>query len=138
LGGLWSLYGAGWWARYLVIGFSVLVPLFLRWAERLSPETSTAVLILVTIPTTFFGWSYDQSLLLAPIAQLVGWLFDPLRLSVGRWAVAIGTVMVLVASMAQRIVSTEEVYFFGAPLAWGAIYTAASYLRRNTSSPLLP
>ena len=137
LGGLLSLYGAGWWARYLVIGFLVLVPLFLRWAERLSPETATNVLILVTIPTTFFGWSYDQSLLLAPIAQLVSWLFGPFRSSVGRWVVAIGAVVVLAASLAQRVISTDEVYFFWVPLSWGVIYVAASYLRRNTNSPLL-
>ena len=138
LGGLLSLYGAGRWVRFIGLGFLLALPGLIRRPESFSLETSASVLVLLTLPTTFFGWSYDQSLLLIPIAQVVGWLFEPMRPALGRWLLVAAVIAALAANMAQRIATTDEVYFFWVPLAWVGIYAAAGYLRRNTSSPSLP
>jgi hypothetical protein len=137
LGGLLSLYGAGRWVRFIGLGFLLVLPVLIRRPEQFSLETSASVLTLLTIPTTFFGWSYDQSLLLIPIAQVVGWLFEPMRSALGRWLLVAAMLAALAANMAQRVATTDEVYFFWVPLAWAGVYVATRYLRRNTSSPLL-
>lgn len=128
IGGFLSIHGVGPWVRYIGIGALLLLPLFLRQSESISLETAASVLILVTVPTTFFGWSYDQSLLLAPIAQIVGWLFDPLRSALGRWVVVAAMVLVMMTSLVQRVFQMSDVYFFWVPMAWGAIYVFASWL----------
>ncbi len=128
IGGFLALYGVGPWLRYAGIGFLLLLPFFLCRPKPVSLETAVSVLILLTIPTTFFGWSYDQSLLLVPIAQIVGWLFGPVRSVVGRWMVIAAMVVTMVVNMAQRVAGTSDVYFFWVPLAWGAIYALASWV----------
>jgi len=128
IGGFLSLYGVGPWLRYVGMGFLLLLPLFLCRPKPVSLETAASVLILMTVPTTFFGWSYDQSVLLVPIAQIVGWLFSPVRSVVGRWAVIAAMVVTMVVNMAQRVAKTSDVYFFWVPLAWGMIYALASWL----------
>ncbi len=134
ISGFLSLYGVGPWLRYVGIGSLLLLPLFLCRPKPVSLETAASVLILLTVPTTFFGWSYDQSVLLVPIAQIVGWLFGPVRSVVGRWAVIAAMVVTMVVNMAQRVAKTSDVYFFWVPLAWGMIYALASWLvdRRGT------
>lgn len=138
LGGFLSLYGVGRWMRFIGLGFLVVLPVLISRPDKFPVGTIVSVLVLLTIPTTFFGWSYDQSLLLIPMAQLVGWLFGPVRSAVGRWGLIMAAVAALVANMAQRVATTDEVYFLWVPLAWAGIYAAASYLRRNTSKPSLP
>lgn len=138
LGGFLSLYGVGRWVRFTGLGFLLVLPILIRRPEQFPLETAVSVLVLLTIPTTFFGWSYDQSLLLVPIAQLVGWLFGPMRPASGRWLLVTAMIVALAVNLAQRVVTTDEVYFFWVPLAWAGIYAAAGYLRRNTNKPLLP
>jgi hypothetical protein len=128
IGAFLGLYGVGPWLRYVGIGFLLLLPVFLCRPKPVSLETSASVLILLTIPTTFFGWSYDQSLLLVPIAQIVGWLFGSVRSVMGRSVVIAAMVVTMVVNMAQRVAKTSEVYFFWVPLAWGVIYALASWL----------
>jgi hypothetical protein len=135
IGGFLSFYGAGPWVRYIGTGFLLLLPLFLRQSEFISLETAVSVLILVTIPMTFFGWSYDQSLLLVPIAQIVGWLFGPLRSALGRWVLSVSMIVTVTVNMAQRAAAakTRECYFFWVPLVWGVIYALASWMVGRSS-----
>lgn len=135
LGGFLATYGIGSWSRYLVFAFLPLVLIFLRPASRISLETAASVLVLVTIPTTFFGWSYDQSLLLAPMAQIIGRLFASLR-SGGRWATIAAMVLAMTLNMAQRIIATDEVYYVWVPIAWGAIYALAFWLANRRRDAL--
>jgi len=137
IGGFLGFHGIAPWSRYVGIGFLLLLPFFLRRSESISLETAASVLILVTIPMTFFGWSYDQSLLLVPIAQIVGWLCSPLQSVIRRWALSVAMVVVIAVNIAQRVAKTSDVYSFWVPLAWGAIYTLASWLvgRRDTYRP---
>jgi hypothetical protein len=127
IGGFLTWYGVGSWVRYVGLGFLLLLPFLLRRPEPISFKTAVSVLTLVTLPTTFFGWSYDQSLLLVPIAQIVGWLFGPSRSVVARWVVWASMIVAIVANLGQRIVETNEVYFAWVPLAWAMIYALASW-----------
>jgi hypothetical protein len=128
LGGFLSLFGFGQWPRYIGLGFLLLLPFFLRRPDLFSLETAVSVLTLLTIPTTFFGWSFDQSLLLAPIAQIVGWLSGPVRSVMGRRAAIAAMVIAMAASIVQQAAHKNDVYFFWVPLVWGAIYVFASWL----------
>lgn len=134
IGGFLALYGFG-WTRYIIFAFLLMLPPFLRQATPVSLETTVSILTLVTIPTTFFGWGFDQSLLLLPIAQIVGWLFQPMR-TAARWALSAVIAMVLIANFIHRIFLTVDVYYFWVPLAWALIYALAWRLRQPLSSAM--
>lgn len=135
LGGFLATYGIGSWSRYLAFAFLPMVLIFLRQTSPISLETAASVLVLVTIPTTFFGWSYDQSLLLMPIAQIIGWLFTSLHS--GRWWATIAAmVLAMTLNIVQRIIATDEVYYVWVPIAWGAIYVLAFWLTNRRRDAL--
>ena len=128
IGGFLVWHGVGSWVRYVGLGFLLLLPFFLRQSELVPLETAVSVLTLVTIPTTFFGWSFDQSLLLVPIAQIIGWLFTPSRLVMMKWGLCVSMILAITANLAQRTMEMSEVHFFWVPLAWGMIYALASWM----------
>lgn len=128
VGGFLSLLGVGQWVRYAGIAFLLLIPVFLLREKPVSLDTAASVLILVTIPTTFFGWSYDQSLLLVPIAQIVGWLSGPASSVATRCTSGAAMVVAIAINLAQRVVQTSEVWFLWVPLAWGGIYGLAWWM----------
>jgi len=131
LGGILNLYGAGAWVRYVGIAGLLFVPILLRWVEQVPVERAVALLTLITLPTTFFGWSYDHSLLLVPIAQIVSWLFGPLQAVGARWAVMGAIILVLIVNLVQRAMETNDVYYFWVPLAWGGIYALSWWAVRR-------
>jgi hypothetical protein len=119
LGGLIAINGWGGWGSGIGFILLIVVPILLHKNARL--ETAASVLILLTVPTTFFGWSYDQSLLLIPMAQVIGWLFTSTR-TVERLVMLIVIAATAIAGIAHRVVATSEVQFIWIPLVWGAIY----------------
>ncbi len=136
-GGFLAIYGIDPWPRYVGFGFLLLLPFLLKAGSPVSPEAATSVLTLITIPTTFFGWSYDQSLLLIPIAQLVGWLFGPLRIA--HKIILLGSMAsIMVANVIHRINTTSEVYYLWVPLAWGVLYLVALGMRNEKSITAQP
>ncbi len=74
IGGLFSYFGVSDIARYLIVLLLPLPFILLRYQAAIKLELAVALLTLITVPTTFFGWSYDQTILLIPIAQVFGWL----------------------------------------------------------------
>jgi hypothetical protein len=62
LGGLISYLGFSNAARYLIILFLPLPFLLAKHSDTFRLELSVALLTLLTVPTTFFGWSYDQAI----------------------------------------------------------------------------
>lgn len=118
IGGVLSYWNITEAARFL---FLLLLPLpfYLAWhPEKFSVEFSIALLTLITLPTTFYGWSYDQTILLIPVAQVFGWLTR----SKSR-----GTIIVLISvalgfNYFQRVLPLNEVYYAWVPLAWWIIY----------------
>ncbi len=102
------------------------LPFFLaKDPDRFSIEFSVALLTLITVPTTIFGWSYDQTILLIPIAQIFGWL--------GRSRFKPGIIAVIVAVVVlhyvQRTLPFNEVFYVWIPLAWCLIFGLAWYGR---------
>ena len=118
LGGLLSYWGITEAARFL---FVLLLPLPVYMAmhpERFSVEFSVAFLTLITLPTTFYGWSYDQTILLIPIAQVFSWL----NRSRDRVAIIGLMALVLACNYYQRLLPLNEVYYVWVPLAWWVIF----------------
>ena len=125
IGGLLSYLGITEAGRFLVLFFLPL-PFFLaKDPDRFRVEFSVALLTLITVPTTIFGWSYDQTILLIPIAQVVGWL--------GRSRFKAGIIAAIVAVIFlhyyQRTLPFNEVFYVWIPLAWCLIFGLAWYGR---------
>ena len=121
LGGLLSFWGVTEAARYLIVVFLPLAWVLARSQSVIRLESAVALLTVITVPTTFFGWGYDQSVLLIPIAQLLGWLL----LSSNRWVKAV-VILGILGSFAliwiQRIMRVNEVNYFWVPIFWGVVY----------------
>jgi hypothetical protein len=131
IGGLLSYWNITEAARYL---FLLLLPLPIYMAihpERFSVEFSVAVLTLINLPTTFYGWSYDQTILLIPIAQIFSWLTR----SQYRLAITLGIVGVVALNYVQRVLPFNEVYYVWVPLAWWAIFALAGRDVLNKKAP---
>jgi hypothetical protein len=118
IGGLLSYWDITEAARFL---FVILLPLPVYMAlypEKFSVEFSIALLTLINLPTTFYGWSYDQTILLIPIAQIFSWL------SRSKYRASI--IALILAALAfnyfQRVLPLNEVYYVWVPLAWWMIF----------------
>jgi hypothetical protein len=121
IGGLLSYWNITEVTRYL---FVILLPLpfYMAWhPERFSVEFSVALLTLINLPTTFYGWSYDQTILLIPIAQVFSWLTR----SKYSLAMIVGIIVVMAFNYFQRVLPLNEVYYVWVPLAWWAIFALA-------------
>lgn len=118
IGGLLSYWNITEAARFL---FVLLLPLPFYMAmhpEKFSVEFSVALLTLINLPTTFYGWSYDQTILLIPIAQVFSWLTR----SKYRAHLAALILVVLAFNYFQRMLPLNEVYYVWVPLAWWMIF----------------
>ena len=118
LGGLISYLGFSDAARYLIILFLPLPFLLAKHSNTFSLELSVALLTLITVPTTFFGWSYDQAILLIPIAQVFAWMSR----SGYRWPVIASIVCGMLLNYYQRLVVINETYYVWIPLFWWVIF----------------
>jgi hypothetical protein len=121
IGGILSYWNITEVARYL---FVILLPLPIYMAvhpENFSVEFSVAFLTLITLPTTFYGWSYDQTILLIPIAQVFGWSAR----SKYSLAITVGIIAVMAVNYFQRVLPLNEVYYVWVPLAWWIIFAVA-------------
>jgi hypothetical protein len=118
VGGLmrhWQITDA---ARYLIVLFFPL-PFFLFYKRDVfSVEFSVALLTLITVPVTFFGWSFDQTILLIPIAQIFRWLQQTKNYKTKIFTVLI-IVVALIINYSQRILAVDDVYYILLPfLLW--------------------
>ena len=123
IGGLLSYLGVSEMARYLILLF-LPVPLLLAiYPEKINLELAVALLTLITVPTTLFGWSYDQAVLLIPIAQVFGWL---VRLK-SRLPIIAAMACAIALNFYQRGVIINEVYYLWIPLFWGLLFGIVWY-----------
>lgn len=125
LGGVLKSHNIGAWGQYFGLAFLLLLPRFLRQPEILPVESVVSLLTLITVPSTFFGWSFDQSILLIPMAEIIYWLSDPLCSNKMRWGLSLGIAIVLLANLVQHMVAKNEVDYFWVSIAWGGIYALA-------------
>jgi hypothetical protein len=118
IGGLLSYLGFSGLLRYLIFLLLPLPFLLAKYSETFSPELSVALLTLITVPTTFYGWSYDQTILLIPIAQVFGWL-PRLRY---KWPIIAMIVCAIVINYYQRLLVINDTYYVWVPLFWWVIF----------------
>jgi hypothetical protein len=123
IGGLFSYLGVFEGARYLILLFLPLPLLLARYPEKFNMELSVALLTLITVPTTFFGWSYDQSILLIPIAQV----FSSLVHSKYRLPIFICIACAMIVNYYQRMLTINDVYYVWVPFFWWVIFGVVWY-----------
>jgi len=123
--------------RYLFVVFLPLAWFLSRPQSTMSVLASVALLTVLTVPTTFFGWSYDQTILTIPIAQLFGWL----AVSSRNTTKIAGTAMILLITIltwTHHIFTTNDVYYVWIPLTWATVYFVYFITRESRVKPAAP
>lgn len=131
IGGLLSYWQLTDYGRYLIVLFLPLPFILLKYESKISMELAVAILTLVTLPTTFFGWSYDQTMLLIPIAQIFSWV----SLSKNRmfnFCLVSASLIAVGFIFYQRIVSRNDVYYLWVPLLLSLIFGLVWYKTSQT------
>jgi hypothetical protein len=118
IGGLLSYLGFSDAARYMIFLLLPLPFLLANFSETFRVEVSMALLVLITVPTTFFGWSYDQTILLIPIAQTFAWLTR----SKYKWPVIACIIGAMLLNYYQRLIVINETYYVWIPIFWWVIF----------------
>jgi len=131
IGGWLSFMGITEIARYLIMLFLPIPFILAKHETKFSMELSIALLTLITIPFTFFGWSYDQAILLIPIAQVFQWLYQT---KVKMFKIII-TLMIITATgiiYYQKTIGIYEFYYVWIPLFWCLIFGITWYYSTRT------
>jgi hypothetical protein len=121
IGGLLSYWRVTDAARYLIVVFLPLAWVLARPQSAIRMESAVALLTVITVPTSFFGWGYDQSILLIPIVQLFGWIL----LASNRLVKIMGMLAILGCFLfiwIQRVARVNEIYYFWVPVIIGIVY----------------
>lgn len=127
IGGLLSYLHISEYGRYLIILLLPLPFLLSRYPTTISMEFSVALLTLITVPATFFGWSYDQTILLIPIAQIFN-LISRLNHKTFNFWLTMTVIIALVFNYWQRLLNTIDVYYLWVPLFCCLIFGLTWYL----------
>ena len=129
IGGLLSYLRITEAGRYIVV---ILFPLalYLSLQKHLEMTQVIPFLVLLTVPFTFFGWSYDQCILLIPIAQMLGWLAESQQ-SVHKFVLFFLMGLILILNLVHRVVNSDDLYYLWVPVAWGLIYGLAWWLLKS-------
>ncbi|MBI2332729.1 MAG: DUF2029 domain-containing protein [Chloroflexi bacterium] len=124
LGGLVSYLGISESLRYMILLFLPL-PLYLAWYRpEIDSNRVVAFLTLLTVPLTFFGWSFDQVILLIPIAQVFAWVGFLEKRLLKVWLTA-SILIALIVAILYRLSSRNDVFQIWFPFFLWLIYFAA-------------
>jgi hypothetical protein len=135
IGGLLSYLRISDSFRYIIVLLLPLPFLLARQHNRITVEFAVALLTLITIPVTFYGWSYDQTILLIPIAQVFGWIARSKNRTFNTW-IAVAMAYAFAASYYQRSFVTNDLYYVWIPLFWWLIFGLAwRYISAPINSP---
>lgn len=121
IGGLLSYLHVTEAARYMLVVFLPLPFLLANYPEKFRMEFSVALLTLITIPATFYGWSYDQTILLIPIAQIFGWLPRLKNRVLNIWLLTAISIAFFI-SYFQRAFVTNDLFYLWIPLFWLLVF----------------
>lgn len=108
-------------SNYFILLLLPLPFLLANLQRSISMEFSIALLTVITVPFTFFGWSYDQTILLIPIAQLFIWIYHLNNKLLNFGFASICTISLLI-NYWQRILNINEVYYVWVPLVWCLVF----------------
>ncbi|MCJ7739192.1 MAG: DUF2029 domain-containing protein [Anaerolineae bacterium] len=136
LGGLLQQVGVSGWPQYAGLTLLVLLPRFLGRSSRRSLESTVSLLTLITIPTTFFGWSFDQVMLLIPMAEIFSWILASGHPILVRIGASFASISVIVVSYVLRSVTHNDIHFIWIPILWVGIYALMDPHRNRTRSPI--
>lgn len=121
VGGLMSYLGVSEMFRLMIL-FVLPLPVYLAWFHAdANPKVIVAVLTLLTIPITFFGWSYDQVILLIPIAQIFAWVKLARSKYVGQ-VIFVSFVFAAFVLVAQRVFIKNDLYQLWFPFFIWVVY----------------
>jgi hypothetical protein len=90
------------------------------WKRALGP------LLLVSVPTAAYGWSYDQVVLLVPYLEIVSKATGTPALEAGRRRALFASLLAITLVMAaqNRLNVSDDAYFW-APWALASVYLSA-------------
>ena len=124
---VWTALGLDigpWLSVICLAGFLILI-----WLRRrdLTLTVTASLSLIVGLPTSAFGWSTDQVLLLIPIVQALSWTRN--LASKGRWVAALSLLLTYAYALSAWLVSYRDIAFLAVPpmvgLLWGYVYRAA-------------
>lgn len=121
IGGLLSYLQITELAKSLIFLFLPLPFILLKYSQKVSIEFAIALLTLITVPTTFFGWSYDQTLLLIPIALVFRWVFLSNKKILTLW-IPIIILFSLILNYYLRTVIANDAYYLWIPILWWILF----------------
>ncbi len=127
----WQLTDLG---RYLIFLFLPLPFLLLKYEVKANVEFSVALLTLITVPTTFFGWSYDQTILLIPVAQIFSWV-SAVKSKLLKFCVVSATLVALGLNFYQRAFNKNDVFYIWIPLFMWLVFGICWYYFARTTQP---
>jgi len=137
LGGiLTAVFGWSWskWMGIVILPVSLIFLWPLR--QKFSWPVLVSLTLLISVSTAPFGWGYDVIVLLVPLIQIVAWIV------VGKSQRLFSSLMIVLLAAIDlvlfylRVITINELYFFWAPLVFGAMYIWAMLndQRRGLSS----
>lgn len=125
-GALRSLLGAEHtWLQFLpTVVTALLTGLYLLWHRpAISWPRDLAPILLLSVPTAAYGWSFDHTVLLVVFLLVLGWALAGWRAARGPAVVVLtGLVLVEVALLWQNQAGVNDVYLLWAPFALGGLY----------------
>lgn len=137
IGGVISHYLGADLGKYLgIIVLPVVLYLLLLNKERLDIKTTTSMILLVSLPTTIFGWSYDQVILIFPLMQIAVWVVEGELETADASLVVLSLVLYDAVMLYLRIAQTpNELYYSWVPIAMAMtyLYSLVKTHRRATS-----
>ena len=87
---------------------------------------------MISIPTSAYGWAYDQVVLMVPYLTIIVWLLeDGLLAPKQKWLALAGLVLIAAGMVVENLYGIPEVFFFWSPWALGAIYLYVRQARQR-------
>lgn len=125
-------------ARYLgFIVLPVVLCLLILNKQKLDIRRTTSIILLVSLPTSIFGWAYDQIILIFPLMQIVVWIVEG-KLGIGDASMVVfSLVLCNTVLLYLRITQTpNELHYFWVPITMAItyVYCLVKIHRRGTST----
>jgi hypothetical protein len=140
IGGLLSYLGVSEWARYMIVLLLPLPFILAFYKPKIKLEFAVALLTLITVPCTIFGWSSDQLFLLIPAAQVFNWVSGMKNQGLRTiFFLSMGSGVLI--NWCLRLFNTNEVFFLWYPIFWWLLFISAwilTALHHRRSVQLLP
>lgn len=113
------------WIQFM--GPALLAPLTLAFlvlrGQRFDWLRAVGPILLLSVPTAAYGWSFDQIVLLIPYIQVIVWLVEDGRGKIGRSTLIFIALLLMSGLMFwQNRRGFDELCYFWMPIALGLIY----------------